>query len=117
VPPCQTINGTQVCDNFETAFGNNGRNLFRSPFQTRFDFSVFKNFKLGERFRLKFEADAFNLFNHPSFDTPNTNFALNSCFSPVPCFTTSPQLSHGFGVINQTVGSNRFMQLQAHLNF
>jgi len=123
VPPCETINGTQVCDNLETGFGSNGRNIFRSPFQTRFDFSIFKNFKLSERFRLKFEADAFNIFNHPSLDTPNTNFELNGCFNPVPCFNTKPfnppnsTNSRGFGVINETIGSPRFMQLQLHLTF
>jgi Carboxypeptidase regulatory-like domain/TonB dependent receptor len=117
VPPCETVSGVQVCDNFETGFGNNGRNIFRSPFQLRFDFSVYKTFKLSERFNLKFEADAFNLFNHPSLDTPNTDFELNSCFNPVPCYTTTPSPSKGFGVINETIGSPRFLQFQLHLNF
>src|SRR5205807_3355183 len=77
VPPCgPTTGGTTVCDMVETSYGNNGRNIFRAPFQTRFDFSVLKNFRLTERFNLKFQADAFNIFNHPSFDTPNTNFEL-----------------------------------------
>ena len=115
MPPCETINTTQVCDNLETGFGNNGRNIFRSPFQARFDFSIFKNFKLTERFHLKFEADAFNLFNHPSLDTPNTNFALNSCFNPVPLlYNDSEPVPHpGFGVINETIGSPRFMQFSS----
>jgi hypothetical protein len=123
VPPCENVTPqgggapVQVCDNLETGFGNNGRNIFRSPFQLRFDFSLFKNFKLSERFTLKLEADAFNLFNHPSFDTPNSDFELNSCFNPVPCYNTSPGVSKGFGVINETIGSPRLMQLQAHLNF
>jgi hypothetical protein len=117
VPPCQTIGGTQVCDNVETGFGNNGRNIFRAPFQARFDFSIFKNFKLSERFRLKFEADAFNLFNHPSLDTPNTDFELNTNFNPVPIYVNPPSPSHGFGVINGTIGSPRFLQFQLHLNF
>jgi Carboxypeptidase regulatory-like domain/TonB dependent receptor len=123
VPPCQNVSTsggtTQVCDNFETGFGGNGRNIFRSPFQTRFDFSIFKNFKLTERFNLKFQADAFNLFNHPSLDTPNTDFELNSCFNPVPCYSTTPNPpnSKGFGVINETVGSPRFLQFSLHLNF
>jgi Carboxypeptidase regulatory-like domain/TonB dependent receptor-like, beta-barrel len=119
VPPCQTITGTTVCDNFETGFGTTGRNVFRSPFQTNFDFSVFKNFKLSERFSLKFQADAFNLFNHPSLDTPNTDFELNSCFNPVPCydFSPNPPNAKGFGVISNTIGANRFMQFSLHLLF
>jgi hypothetical protein len=131
VPPCgATTVGTTTCDTFETGFGPTGRNIFRAPFQTRFDFSVVKNFKFSERFALKFQADAFNLFNHPSFDTPNTNFELNPCFSPNPCFQDPSQIlapasskgpasvnSNNFGVIRQTVGSNRFLQLSMHLSF
>jgi hypothetical protein len=126
VPPCGlTTAGTTVCDTQETGYGNNGRNIFRAPFQTRFDVSVFKNFKFGERFALKFQADAFNIFNHPNFDAPNGNFALNGCFNPYPCFpsdmtqilTPSSPNSQNYGVIRQTVGSNRFMQLAMHLTF
>lgn len=87
VPPCgPTVGGTSsnFCDTVETGYGNNGRNIFRAPFQTRFDISVFKNFKITERVALKFQADAFNIFNHPSFDTPNSNFELD------PCSTRSP---------------------------
>jgi hypothetical protein len=126
VPPCgPTTAGTTVCDTQETSYGNNGRNIFRAPFQTRFDVSIFKNFKFGERFALKFQADAFNIFNHPNFDAPNGNFALNGCFNPFPCFpsdmtqvlTPSSPNPQNYGVIRQTVGSNRFMQLAMHLNF
>ncbi len=117
VPPCETINGYDVCDNYETGFGTTGRNVFRSPFQTRFDFSVFKNFKLNERFNLKFEADAFNLFNHPSLDAPDTDFELNPCYNPAPCYTTTPPSYEGYGAINGTIGSNRFMQFSLHLLF
>jgi hypothetical protein len=117
VPPCQTVSGTSVCDMEETGFGSTGRNVFRSPFQTNFDLSIFKNFKLSERFGLKFQADAFNLFNHPSLDTPNTDFELNPCFNPVPCYNLTPPPSEGYGVISNTIGSNRFLQLSLHLTF
>jgi len=70
---------------------------------------------------LKFEADAFNIFNHPSFDTPNTDFELNPCFNPTPCYSTTPLATSGnpdnYGVIGGTVGSNRFLQLSMHLTF
>jgi hypothetical protein len=126
VPPCGlTTAGTQACDTLETGYGSNGRNIFRAPFQTRFDISIFKNVKFGERVALRFQADAFNIFNHPDFDAPNGNFALNGCFNPFPCFPTdmtqiltpaSPN-PQNYGVIRQTVGSNRFMQLSMHLTF
>ena len=124
VPGCgPTVGGTSTnfCDTVETGYGSNGRNIFRAPFQTRFDFSVLKNFKLTERMALKFEADAFNVFNHPSFDTPNSNFTLDPCYNPQPCYQTSGIVASGnsqnFGVIQQTVGSNRFLQLSMHLTF
>ena len=117
VPPCQTISGYQVCDNFETGFGATGRNIFRAPFETRFDFSVFKNFKLSERFNLKYQFDAFNIFNHPSLDAPYSDFTLNPCYNPVPCYTTTPSTSRGYGVISGTIGSSRFLQMSLHLTF
>jgi hypothetical protein len=125
VPPCgPTLGGGTVCDTQETSYGNNGRNIFRAPFQTRFDVSVFKGFKFGERYALKFQADAFNIFNQPNFDAPNGNFALNNCFNPVPCFPDTTQIlsaaspnTKNYGVIRQTVGSNRFLQLAMHLTF
>ncbi len=126
VPPCGlTTAGTTTCDMQETNYGSNGRNIFRAPFQTRFDLSVFKTFRFGDRYALKFQADAFNIFNHPDFDAPNGDFALNGCFNPFPCFpsnmtqilTPANPNPQNYGVIGQTVGSNRFLQLAMHLSF
>jgi Carboxypeptidase regulatory-like domain len=127
VPPCGlTTVGTTVCDTLETGYGSNGRDIFRAPFQTRFDISVFKNIRFGDRFALKFQADAFNIFNHPNFDAPNGNLALNACFNPYPCFPDTTKIldaasghfnPKNYGVIRQTVGSNRFLQLAMHLTF
>lgn len=123
VPPCgPTLGGAAECDIFETGYGPNGRNIFRAPFETRFDFSIVKNFKISERIAAKFEADAFNIFNHPDFDAPNTDFTFNPCFSPDPCFVTPGTIlasgnTQNFGVIESTVGSNRFLQLSLHIAF
>ena len=126
VPLCgPTTVGTQACDMSETGYGGNGRNIFRAPFQTRFDLSLFKNIKINERVAMKFQADAFNLFNHPSFDTPKNNFTLDPCYNPSPCFLVNSQNvtqvqtgnPKNFGVIQQTIGSNRFLQLSLHLTF
>lgn len=109
--------GVPLGDDLETYFGTTGRNVFRAPFQTTFNFSVFKNFKINERMTLKYQFDAFNLFNQPNFDTPDTDFELDPCFNPSPCYTTTPGTSRGYGVISQTVGSNRFLQMSLHLTF
>jgi carboxypeptidase family protein len=47
--------------------GNLGRNQFVGPGQWYTDMTLAKNFRLTERFNLKFEAQAFNLFNRANF--------------------------------------------------
>jgi hypothetical protein len=109
VPPCDASG----CDQFESLYGASGRNLFRGPFQVRFDMSLAKEFPIKERFRLRFEADAFNIFNHPDFDAPNNNVTFFPNFTGPP--SIPPQGS--LGVIQHTIGSPRFLQLGLHLSF
>jgi hypothetical protein len=47
--------------------GNLGRNTFVGPDFFGVDMTLGKLFKLTERLRLKFEAQAFNIFNRPNF--------------------------------------------------
>lgn len=55
-------------------FGNCPRNVLPGPGINNFDFSLFKNFSFGDRYRLQFRAEFFNLFNHTQFlNTGNTN--------------------------------------------
>jgi hypothetical protein len=135
VPPCDPAPpvGTGACDIYETGFGPASRNIFVGPFQSRVDMSVFKNFRLTERFRLRFDAQAFNIFNHPSFDTPNNNVAFNPGFrdpadyGPGSCFTRTTGIgvqgaytcppSGSLGIIQHTIGSPRFMSMSLHLIF
>jgi hypothetical protein len=37
----------------------------------RLDFSLFKNFKISERFSMQFRSEFFNILNHPNFNAPN----------------------------------------------
>ena len=112
--PCATVNGTQTCDSLETAFGYTGRNTFRGPFQERFDLSAVKETKINERFQLKLQADALNLFNHASFDVPNSSATQYSVTSGVPSVRA---LTSTFGLIQHTLGGPRTLQLGVHLNF
>src|SRR5262249_55016767 len=49
------------------AQGNSGRNSLRGfPFY-QFDLALRRKFNLSETMDLQFQADAFNLFNHPNF--------------------------------------------------
>jgi hypothetical protein len=47
--------------------GNLGRNTYVGPGYWEADMTLAKNFKLTERFNLRFEAAAFNLFNRANF--------------------------------------------------
>jgi hypothetical protein len=134
VPPCDPTTG--ACDIYETGFGGTGRNIFRGPFQSRVDMTLYKEFHLTERFVLKLDLQAFNLFNHPSFDTPNNNVRFNPYFgnppdyvgsSYTPCYTQTTGIgvqgayacppSGQLGYIQHTIGSPRFLQIAAHLRF
>ncbi|HMD87059.1 MAG TPA: TonB-dependent receptor [Terriglobia bacterium] len=110
VPPCDTTG----CDNWESVFGTTGRNTFRGPFQVRFDMSLAKQFPIiKDRFRLRFEVDAFNIFNQPDFDTPNNDVNFFPYYEGPPSIPPLGDL----GQIQHTIGSSRFMQLGLHLIF
>jgi hypothetical protein len=114
VPPCATVSGALVCDTFEAGFANTGRNVFRGPFQTRFDLAASKVFKISERFNLRYSAEAFNVFNHASFDVPNNSTSLYSV-SGGKVTVRTPSASAGF--ISHTIGSPRFLQMSLRLQF
>jgi hypothetical protein len=106
-------NGVPLDDPYESLYGSAGRNLFRGPFQVRFDMSLNKTFVLTERVKLRFNFDAFNVFNHPDFDTPNNDVVFFAGYSAPPVFPPEGSL----GVIQHTIGSSRFLQLALHLTF
>ena len=137
VPPCDPTTG--ACDYFETGYTSGGRNIFRGPFQSRFDFGVFKEFKLTDRYSLRYDAQFFNVFNHPSFDVPNNNVQFVTNFENPPIYGGSngtacvslppgPNIAPGdgaflcppkghLGLIQHTIGSPRFIQMSLHLAF
>jgi hypothetical protein len=130
VPPCDSSSGTLVCDSYETPYASGGRNIFRGPFQNRFDFGLSKNFKIKEGWALKYDVVAFNIFNHPSFDIPSNDVEFNPFYSNPPiygfsgypacvpstgAYTCPP--SGSLGVLQHTIGSPRFVQMALHLTF
>jgi hypothetical protein len=105
--------GVPAGDTGESVFGNIGRNTFRGPFGFRVDMAVGKQFQLTERLRLRVSAEAFNLFNHPNFDTPNNDVEFYPNFGPPATIPPTGSL----GMIQHTIGSPRFLQLSAHFIF
>ncbi len=59
-------------------WGDLGRYAARGPGYYEIDTALQKEFSLTERFTLRFRAEAFNLFNHPIYDNPASNFSAGS---------------------------------------
>jgi hypothetical protein len=50
-------------------FGNLGRNVFRALGMWQQDLALRREFRVTEKVRVQFRAEAFNIFNHPNFGT------------------------------------------------
>jgi len=74
--------------------------LLRSDANNNFDFSILKDFALGEHFILQPRVDAFNALNHVQFNTPNV--------SPT---------SSSFGYNTAQLNSGRALQGGVHIVF
>jgi hypothetical protein len=83
-------------------FGNASRTMpdMRSQGIANFDFTVFKNTKITERFGIQFRAEVFNLFNRVRFGYPGT--ALGT-----------PQ----FGIVSSQFNDPRLVQLALRAQF
>lgn len=129
VPPMDPVSGLN--DVYENGYTNGGRNIFRAPFQNRFDFGIAKDFTIKEGIKLKYDFYAFNLFNHPSFDIPSNNVYFNPFFNDPPIYGFGQNYQacvpatqayvcppHGsLGTLQHTIGSPRFIQMALHLTF
>ncbi|MBZ5609944.1 MAG: TonB-dependent receptor [Acidobacteriia bacterium] len=85
-----------------STFGNAGRNLpdVRTDGVANYDFTVFKNTAITERFQLQFRTEVFNLFNRVQFGRPG-----------VALGTTT------FGVIGSQLNNPRLVQFALRLNY
>ena len=69
-------------------FGNVGPGMVEGPGLQSYDLSIAKNFRIKERFNLKFQTDFFNAFNVANFTGLNTNASdkafgtLSSAYPP-----------------------------------
>jgi len=63
--------------------GNEAKAVFRGPGRNNFDVTLAKNFKLNERFKAQFRAEAYNIFNHTQFTTEDTTLKLNNTANSV----------------------------------
>jgi hypothetical protein len=85
-----------------TGLGNAGRNCVIGPPQKNVDFTAGKILKITERQSLRFQAEFFNLFNHPSFANP-----------PI----ADVQNTSSFATITSVVGTPRLVQFSLKYSF
>jgi len=88
-------------------FGDLGRNAFRAPGIADVDLALAKDISITERVKVRFRADAFNVFNRAQYGAPNANVSAAN-----------------FGVITSTIssyatgrGTPREFQLSAKVSF
>ncbi|HEX4810257.1 MAG TPA: TonB-dependent receptor [Bryobacteraceae bacterium] len=100
--------------------GNVGRNTARGPAFYQWDLSAMKSFPIGERVRLQFRADLFNLLNHPNFANPNNGLCNSitlpntSTGTPAVC-VADPTFGESASTIGTLVGTGTSRQVQLAL--
>ena len=72
-------------------FGNEGRNAVQGPNYVDLDATLSRDFRIAERYSLRFRAEYFNIMNHPNFDLPGTTIA-GSGFNTIPTAEDPRQL-------------------------
>jgi len=100
-------------------FGNMRRNMFPDNGFRNLDFSIAKNWHIGERLRAQFRAEFFNIFNHPNFANPyggQNGFGLNDpSVQPFGCACATPDVAAANPVIGS--GGSRAVQLAMKFTF
>ena len=80
--------------------GSEGRNILTGPPYRHFDLSLFKDFKIQERYTLQARFEAYNITNTPNFSNPGATLGTST-----------------FGVISSTRGASTPRDLQFALRF
>lgn len=94
--------------------GTEGRNDISGFGLTQADLSLGRTFPIVESWHLKFQADAFNLLNHPNFTNPVAILGYGPTF-----LESSEMLNNGLGGLNPLFqeGGPRSLQLSLKLSF
>lgn len=66
-PPNTGTGSDTAASGFPLRSGNSQRNIIEGPPTTRVDFTMTKNIRFGERFRLQLRGEVFNIFNKTNF--------------------------------------------------
>jgi hypothetical protein len=71
-------------------FGNAGRDILHGPGTIQWDMSLTRRFQFGERWKMEFRSDFFNIMNHANWGNPATGLT-SSTFGQITSFG-SPRL-------------------------
>ena len=93
-------------------YGTLGRNTMRGPGSFNLDASLFRNFKITERWTLQFKSEVFNLTNTPTFNNPGNNAS-----SPTRNPDGSIINTNGFSEITSAAGTERQFRFALKLSF
>ncbi len=63
-------------------FGTSGFNQLRGPGNTNLDMSIFRTFRVTERFKVQLRAEAMNVTNTPHFANPSGTNVSNMSLNP-----------------------------------
>jgi len=97
--------------------GTSGRNQYYGPGLVNYDFTALKSFAIwGDRSRLTFRADFFNLFNHTNFSNPGHNESSTSTFGKITQ-TVGSATATSVGTTAGPYGGPRQIQLSLRLQF
>ncbi|HEY1213453.1 MAG TPA: carboxypeptidase regulatory-like domain-containing protein, partial [Bryobacteraceae bacterium] len=88
-------------------YGNVGRDILTGPGLATLDASLLKNITWGERMKLQFRSEFFNILNHANFGTPNPIVFTSSSGNPAPTA----------GLINTTSTTSRQLQVGLKLQW
>jgi hypothetical protein len=89
---------------------NSGRNQWRGPGNTQTNASLVKNFHIYRESEFQFRFEAFNVFNHPWLNAPNTTVGSGT-FGYITNFNSFSSSTYG------TNGGARQMQFSGRINF
>ncbi|MBV8818275.1 MAG: TonB-dependent receptor, partial [Acidobacteriaceae bacterium] len=105
-------------------YGNSGNGILRGPGFNNLDFGLSKNFRITERINVQFRAEAFNIANHPNFNTPNATLTAAPGFYPTQNATTgaigaypSQITTQGPGSITSLISPMRVIQFGLKFRF
>jgi hypothetical protein len=109
-------NQTSALGAFAFPFGGDtgDRNSLRGPHYVNNDMALLKNFKIGEKYTLQFRAEAFNAFNHPSFNNPNISSGTAGSINFANVNINNP-LTYGF--LTSTANLPRELSLGLQFKF